>query len=119
VHSKKNGFVGYGATCRKHCDPGDGPKHICKKQITFGAGKTAISPADCIARVKMWLLLGKSLKDDCPRPRTMHVKMNMRLEPVWEATEIEFLKPESPANSDDDDDGEPDLDPDQDGDGQM
>jgi hypothetical protein len=111
VHRKKEGdiLIGFGGQCKKHHNNGDRKSHVCKKQITFGTGKTRISEAECLLRVKMWLLLGSSIGDG-PHARTHHVRIqNIRTQAVWEAEEVEFLKPDSPEGSDTDSSPEDDA----------
>ena len=59
----KTGHSGWGAICGMHKDRGEGQNSLCKKAVSMG---TTLSNADCILRLKRWLIAGM---DDSEFPR--------------------------------------------------
>ena len=51
--------VGYIITCRCHHNVGEDEKeNECKKTLTFGVTEPILSHAECIRRLKNWVILG-------------------------------------------------------------
>ena len=81
---------GWGATCGKHKNVGDGPRACCKKSISVGT----MSNDECCLRMKMWLLLGSTVDASDPEARGAHRKINIKDIPLWTSEEIENCKPD-------------------------
>ena len=62
-----------------HRNQDDAAATVCKKQITYGSGKNALTDAECIRRLKQWLLKGLEIDATSPNARQTHVyKMDPR-----------------------------------------
>lgn len=71
--------VGWGATCGRHCDAGSAV--VCKKQLGYKGRKRldiVLSQAECLAKVKRWLVQGCAIGSDDPLAQTTHVKIDAR-----------------------------------------
>ncbi len=61
----KRNSLGYGATCSKHLNHDDGPKTVCKRQITLAkcSGDLALARR----AMKAWLYMGHFLEEGASR----------------------------------------------------
>ena len=71
--------IGWGCVCGRHRNSHDKPKSAaCKKQITYGLpGSSFLNDAQCIVRLKRWLVLGLYLREST-RQRQDHLDFNAR-----------------------------------------
>ena len=70
--------VGWGATCARHHNEADSSKDVCKKQLTYGGGRTErLSDAQCRLLLKRWLYAGRDLHLT-PTQRGDHVDIQPR-----------------------------------------
>lgn len=73
-------LIGFGGNCRRHCNPDDGPRTICKVQLTFGKSNP-LSVEETRCRVKFWCILGwlqHGELEATPAPRTSHLALRPR-----------------------------------------
>ena len=70
--SSDDAQTGWGAICSKHTDPDHSLE--CKKQIGLSLKqRNEISVDEGRRLIKAWLLLGTTIDESSPRPRTEHV----------------------------------------------
>ena len=73
--------IGWGVTCGRHPEPDSSLQ--CKKQITFGVGANQLGNAECLAKLKQWVIEGFQISPDQVGSRAAHVRINARgLTPV-------------------------------------
>ena len=76
--AKTESFIGWGATCRLHCDRSDGPRACCKKTLNYG--REQLSDDELETRLKRWLLLGLDVEPCHVTARSNHRDIATRAE---------------------------------------
>lgn len=69
--------IGYGATCKRHQNPGDTRSTVCRTHLDLGK-REPLSIDEARLRVKFWCIRGVQLHDDILKsshPRTTHKEM--------------------------------------------
>lgn len=84
--------VGWGATCRRHRDPGK--RTQCQTTIHFrGRGDDRVLTDDeCVLGLKRWLIYGFTISDAHPTPRAEHISYNPRMLALMEPDPDEDLE---------------------------
>ena len=83
--------VGYGGTCKKHNNVGDGPETACKVHLEQGK-RNHLTLDECRHRVKFWLYIGLGVANDADDSRTKHLGFRARhLEVTMSEAELDAL----------------------------